>query len=135
MAVNDIDELKLYRGDDYVINDKIVIRQPLIGEIVDYGEKQYFRMIQGLCSTPSDMMVELTEMGYDFVTMDDFELFKMISPTFKKEQTSILLGGLDLSSLELYDDLNNGDVVLYNEESKIKIDKLIYQWPLQSIKS
>ena len=80
MAVNDIDELKLYRGDDYVINDKIVIRQPLIGEIVDYGEKQYFRMIQGLCSTPSDMMVELTEMGYDFVTMDDFELFKMISP-------------------------------------------------------
>ena len=127
MAVNDIDELKLYRGDDYVINDKIVIRQPLIGEIVDYGEKQYFRMIQGLCSTPSDMMVELTEMGYDFVTMDDFELFKMISPTFKKEQTSILLGGLDLSSLELYDDLNNGDVVLYNEESKIKIDKLIYQ--------
>lgn len=127
MGLNEIDELKVYRGDDYVINDKIIIKQPRIGEIVDYGEKKYFKMIQGICSTPSDMMVELTEMGLDFVAIKDFELFKMLSSTFPKEQTSIILGDLDLSTLELYDNLENGEVILYNEESKVKIDKLIYQ--------
>lgn len=127
MNINELDELKAYRGDDYAINDKIIIRQPTVGEIVDYGEKEYFKMVQGLCSTPSDIMVELTELGVDFVGMEDFELFKTLAGTFSKKQTEILLGKLDLSSLELYDNLKNGEVLLYNEESGVKIDKLIYQ--------
>lgn len=129
-----MDELKLFRGDDYVINDKIAIRQPTIGEIVDYGESEYFRMVNGLCSTPSDMMVELTEMGIDFVTLQDYDLFRMLVGAYTKEQTSILLKDIDLSTLESYDDLNSGEIVLYNEESQLKIDRLIYQKMVEFIR-
>ena len=47
------DELLLYFGDDYVVNDKITIHQPKIGEIVAY-EKEYFNTIYTLCAIPSD---------------------------------------------------------------------------------
>lgn len=50
----DVDELQLYFGDDYVINDKIRIHQPLIGELIDYGEQQYFSMVHTLTAIPSD---------------------------------------------------------------------------------
>lgn len=49
----EVDELLLYFGDDYVINDKITIRQPLIGEIVSC-EKEYFSMIHTITAIPSD---------------------------------------------------------------------------------
>ena len=32
------DQLQLYFGDDYIINDQIKISQPTIGEIADFGE-------------------------------------------------------------------------------------------------
>ena len=44
----DVDELQLYFGDDYIINDYIKITQPLVGRIVDCGEAQYFSMVQTL---------------------------------------------------------------------------------------
>ena len=50
----DVDALFLYFGDDYAINDKIVLRQPTIGQIVDYGEAQYFSMVHTLSAIPSD---------------------------------------------------------------------------------
>ena len=34
-----IDQLKLFRGEGFQINDKIVIRQPTLDEIVGYGEQ------------------------------------------------------------------------------------------------
>ena len=50
----DVDELQLYFGDDYVINDFIKITQPTIGEIVKYGEAKYFSMVYTFCAIPSD---------------------------------------------------------------------------------
>lgn len=54
MISMDVDELSLYFGDDYIINDYIKIHQPRIGELVDYGEQQYFSTIYTLCAIPSD---------------------------------------------------------------------------------
>ena len=50
----DVSDLQLYFGDDYVINDKIKIHQPTIGELVDYGEQVYFSMVHTLTAIPSD---------------------------------------------------------------------------------
>ena len=49
----DVDELMLYFGDDYVINDKIRIHQPLVGEIVNC-ERDYFSMVHTITAIPSD---------------------------------------------------------------------------------
>jgi hypothetical protein len=50
----DVDALFLYFGDDYVINEKIKLMQPTIGQVVDYGEASYFSMIHTLTAIPSD---------------------------------------------------------------------------------
>ena len=50
----DVSSLTLYFGDDYIINDKIKIHQPTIGEIVDYGEAEYFSMVHTITAIPSD---------------------------------------------------------------------------------
>ena len=43
-----IDELKMYFGEPFHINDKITIFIPTIGDIVEFGERQYYGMIHTL---------------------------------------------------------------------------------------
>lgn len=75
----DVDELKLYRGSDIVINDKIIVTQPTIGQIVDFSEKRYFHAVQCLTGVAADFKWQLWDyFQTDYTTVDDFELFKMI---------------------------------------------------------
>ena len=39
----EIDELKVYKGDDIRITDKIIVIQPTIEQIIEFGEKRYFQ--------------------------------------------------------------------------------------------
>ena len=41
----DFDELKMYFGEDYWVTDKICIKQPPIGQILDYGDVKFYSMI------------------------------------------------------------------------------------------
>lgn len=50
----DVDELFLYMGGDYIINDHIKVHQPTIGELVDFGEAAYFSVLYTLVAIPSD---------------------------------------------------------------------------------
>lgn len=122
----DVDELQLYFGDDYVINDYIKITQPLIGEVVDYGEAQYFSMVHTFTAIPSDMKSQLWDLGLDWTEMDDFELFMMLVQTLTPDKTSILFGDLDFSKLKPFKNNQNGDIVLADKETGIIIDKMIY---------
>ena len=75
----DIDELKLYRGSDIVITDKIIVMQPTIGQIIDFSEKKYFHAVQCLTGVGADFKWQLWDyFNKDYTTVDDFELFKMI---------------------------------------------------------
>ena len=55
----EIDSLSLYMGDPYVINEHLVVTQPTIGQIAEYGEKRYYSMVHTLCAIPSDMKSQL----------------------------------------------------------------------------
>lgn len=48
------DQLQLYFGDPYVINNHITIFQPTVGQIADYGEQKYYSMVHTLTAIPSD---------------------------------------------------------------------------------
>lgn len=75
----DVDELKLYRGSDIVITDKIIVTQPTIGQIVDFGEKKYFHAVQCLTSVGADFKWQLWDyFNRDYTTIDDYELFKFM---------------------------------------------------------
>lgn len=49
-----VDPLKLYFGEPYVVNKYITIFQPTIGDIIEYGEREYYSMIQTITAIPSD---------------------------------------------------------------------------------
>ena len=125
----DVDSLFLYFGDDYVINDKIKLMQPTIGQIVDYGEASYFSMIHTLTAIPSDVKSILWDMpdGHiDWTQIEDFELFMMFSQSMTPDKTGIIFGDLDFSKLRPFRSKLNDEVVLADIESGVKIDKLIY---------
>lgn len=122
----EVDELMLYFGDDYIINDKIKIHQPLVGEIVNC-EKEYFSMVHSITAIPSDLKSQLWDIGLDWCAVDDWELFMMLSQTLTPDRTSVLFGDLDFSKLRPFRHPQNDDIVLADKENGILIDKMIYQ--------
>ena len=92
----ELDELKIYRGLDYTISNDITIHHPTLGEICDYGEREYYTMVHQLCATPQTMKVQLWDMGIDYTTITPFELFySILYKLYSKDKTSILFGDLD----------------------------------------
>lgn len=123
----EIDSLSLYMGDPYVINEHLVITQPTIGQIAEYGEKRYYSMVHTLCAIPSDMKSQLDDMGLDYEKVSDFELFMLLAPTLTPENTHILLGDVNLSALKPYKNPQNDEIVLADRDTGLKIDMLIYE--------
>ena len=124
------DELKIYRGEDFVVSDHIVIHQPTLSEICDYGERNYYNMIYQLTSTPQSMKSQLWDIGIDYTKLIDYlnnhykylvkynqliYLYKFhyteITPyqlfynflykIYPQEQTSIIFGDLDLTNFQV----------------------------------
>ena len=131
----ELDELKLYFGEPFeLLNGKIIIYSPTIGDIVEYGEKEYFGMVHTLTCIPSDMKSQLADYGVNYMEISDFELFMILAKSLKQEQTKILLGDLDLSKFETNINQENGELVFYDREKDIKIDKLIYMKMVEYIR-
>ena len=123
----EVDRLKLYFGDDIIINDRIKLSQPKIGEIVEFGERHFYYVLSLLTCIPSDMKSELWDANKtDWQTVDDFELFVMLTRNLKSEDTRLFLGDIDLSKMEPCLNQQNNQMCLYNEETDIVIDKIIY---------
>lgn len=121
-----VDELKLYMSNDVKIANGVVLRVPTIGEIVEYGEQQYFSLASTICSTPSSMKATLDDMKLDWMKVTDFQLFMMICQSFPQSATKLLLGDLDLQSLKPYS-FGENEVVLSNEDHTIVINEVIYE--------
>lgn len=122
----EVDSLSLYFGDPYKINDYVTVTIPKIGELVQYGEKSYYSMVQTITAIPSEMKSQLWDMGIDWTQITDFQLFMMLAPTLPKEKTQILFGDLDLQSMRPYENKQNETVVLFNPQTNAVIDELAY---------
>ena len=121
-----VDDLQLYIGDDFIINDNIKILQPTIRDIAEFGEKDFFSVVHTVTAIPSDMKSQLWDMELDWMEVDDFELFMMLAQTLTPERTSMLFGDLDLSKLRPFRNNQNGDIVLADKDTGVIIDKMIY---------
>lgn len=113
-------------GEPYVINDKISVIQPNIRDVLTFGEREYFNIVQILCSTSSDMKSKLADSGVDWETVDDFQMFMMLTRSLTKEQTHLVLGDIDLSNFKVFENKKNGEPVMVDQENEIIIDQLIY---------
>lgn len=122
----EVDELSLYFGDPYVINDYITITLPKIGQVVQFGERSYYSMIQTITAIPSEMKSQLWDMGIDWTQITDFQLFMMLAPTLSQDKTSVLFGDLNFEALRPFENKENDTVFLGDPETGIIIDELAF---------
>lgn len=104
-----VDELKIYRGDDIRITDDIIIHNPTLNDIVKIGEKKFLSFCQDFTAhhLDSPYIVLLTDLGVDFTTISDWDLFVCLSLVFDENICNFLFGNLDFKSMKPY---VNGDV-------------------------
>jgi len=120
------DELRMYFGDPFRVTDKIIIYQPTIGDIIDFGEEEYYSMVYTLCAIPSDMKSFLWDCGIDYMEISDFEFFcTSLSRGLTSSDTSLILGDIDLSQMILCADQER-NLVLSNADGSIIIDENTY---------
>lgn len=123
----DVDDLKLYIGDDYVINDNIKVLQPTIRQIAEFGEREFFSVVHTICAISSDMKSQLWDLGLDWMEVEDFDLFCMLSQTLTPDRTELLFGDLDFSKLRPFNHPHvEGEIILADKETGVLIDKMIY---------
>jgi len=132
------DELQLYCGDDIVLKDKIIVTQPTLNQIKEFGENDYFNSVHTLCSVGADMKWQLWDnFGIDYTKIDDYELFlrftfNALRPYYNedKEHTvnpvELILKDIDFSKFQVYTVTDTQQLILYNSEEDITIDRLAY---------
>lgn len=117
----------LLRISDYEINYKISVHVPTVNEIFDFGDQKYYSIVQTLVATPFDLMVELDDIGIDYETITDYQLFilMMESIAVNEDDTSILFGDLNLKGFQEAVNPQNGEKVLWSKDNDIVIDQMI----------
>jgi hypothetical protein len=122
-----IQKPNLLRISDYPINDKISVHVPTVDEIFEFGDQKYYSMVQSLVSTPFDLMVELDDIGIDYESISDYQLFVLMieSLAIGQENTSILFNGLDLKNFRESISPQNKERILYDAKHDIVIDQMI----------
>lgn len=138
--IYDFDELKMYLGEDYWVTDKICIKVPSVGDIIEFGDTKFYYMVYLFCSNPTSLRLHLWKNGIDWNKISDFELFsRFIVKNFTPKDTYLLFGDLNFSWFEyMYDnkkDCNllfyiprdeNGNVMDIEYKNAITIDELVY---------
>lgn len=113
MITLDNDELKIYRGEDFVVSKHIKIHQATLAEICDYGEAEYYSMLYQLTSTPQSLKFQLWDAGIDYTEITPYELFyNFLYNLYPIEKTSILFGDLDFQKFQVYQKMNDDAVIL-----------------------
>lgn len=139
--IYDFDELKMYFGDDYWVTDKICIKVPSIGDIIEFGDSKFYSKLYLFCANPTSLRLQLWKSGIDWNKISDFELFSQyIVKNFTTEDTHLLFGKLNFSWFEYIHnnekDCNEliyiprdkeGNMIEIDFENAVTIDEFVYK--------
>ena len=87
---------------------------PTVGEILDYGEKQYYDAAFILSAMPYDVMVYLHDAGVDFSKITDYDLFLSLFPAQKTDKVSLVLPDLNPHDFSIVYNKNTQEQELLN---------------------
>lgn len=121
----DFNPLQVYFGDDYVINDKIIIRQPTIQDFIDYGEDKIYGVIAPFITNTTASRVKLWDMGIDWNKITNQELFALMIRKVDYEYSKIIFGNIDFSDFEFYTEQigDSKSIVLHNPKMDLTINE------------
>lgn len=120
--------LRMYFGEDYVINDKIVIHQPSIQDFIDANsELDIYSVITPFISNTTSYRLQLWDMGIDWNKISNMELFALLLKTENLEHSRLIFGDIDFSTFNIYEKLVDNEKVftLYSPTLDIEIDETI----------
>lgn len=122
-----INKPNLLRLNEYTINDKISVHVPSVDEVFAFGDQKYYSIVQSLVATPFDLMVELDDIGVDYESLSDYQLFLLMfeSIATNESDTSILFGELQLKNFQEAINPKNNEKILWSKKDDIVIDQLI----------
>ena len=128
MIATEVDRLKLLRGKPIELQQGLILYQPTIGQIEQFGEQKFLNVFYSICSCAWDHPSALADIGIDFMSIDDWSYFYQTVLQFSKEDTSLIFGDLDFSLLQpcMYSKDEIQEVVLANSE-EFKINNTVYQ--------
>lgn len=123
----DFNPLQVYFGDDYIINDRIIIHQPTIQDFIDYGENNIYDVIKPFISNTTGCRVQLWDMGIDWNKLTNYELFSIMIKGINYEYSKIIFGNIDFSTFNMYKRIIDGNevLVLYSHDMDLEIDESI----------
>lgn len=107
------------------INDIIKIHMPTVGEIYD-NEDDYYDVALSLTAMPYDMMVQLDDVGIDFTTINEYELFCMLWVSLREKNLKLIFEGLDVSNAVVAVSEETGDAIIADEKSGLVIDRNLH---------
>ena len=123
------DELKIYRGEDFVVSKHIVLHQATLNEICEYGERDYYSMIYNFTATPQSLKVQLWDMGIDYTEITPYQLFyQLLYKMYSQEKTSIIFGDLDFTKFQVMQRKDDESIFLYQEVPVGDIYNLEYEF-------
>lgn len=117
--------LNLLYKDEIKINDKITINIPTVGEVID-NEDEYYTLISMLTASPIHYMLALEEVGVDFTTINDFDLFLLLFGKIREMKTWLVFKDLDMSSFKITADVEHGKMILRDDIHDITIDRMLH---------
>lgn len=117
--------INLLYKDAYPINDRLSVMIPTVGEVLEQ-EDMYYSVVSILTASPIDYMVELDDVGIDFAALSDFDFFMTMFPVIQQQDTSLVLGKVDLKKFETWINKENEQLFLYDKEDDIVIDRAVY---------
>lgn len=103
---------------------KINVVIPTVGDILEH-EDEYYNLVSILTAMPVDLMVQLDEVGVDFTTINDYELFLRLFPALRQQDTSLIFGDLDLSKFSIAISEEQNSLVLIDTDTEIEINRAV----------
>lgn len=114
----------LLKSSSIDITENISVMIPTVDEILE-DENFYYDIISTITASPFQYMVQLDDIGIDFTTMSDYDLFLMMFNTYSNKDLSLVFGNLDVTDLKVTE-YHEGKFALMNADRTIVIDELVY---------
>ena len=116
--------LNLLYQEQYAVNDDISVVIPKVGDIIDH-EEDYYSLVSTITASPIDFQVQLDDVGIDYTTINEWDLFLLMFNMLQNRDTSLIFGDLDLSKFVMAVNEQNGQVVVVDPETGVTIDRAI----------
>lgn len=132
----EFDELQMYFGEPYVINlddteGQITVYSPTIGDIMQVGESKFYQTLNIFICNTTQYRSLLWDMGVDWNTFSDFQLFVMLYKQIDPDVSKLLFGDLDFSKFvpllkQKNEEDEDGELILFNNDDWIEINANVH---------